>query len=66
MADEQQRRAGLFHFIEQQIQKCLLHIGVQRRRGFIGNDQLGRADEGPGRGDALLLANASFRYRPRT
>ena len=52
------RRAGLRTFREQQIEECGLAVAVERRGRLVGDDQLGRADQRAGGGDALLLADA--------
>ncbi len=46
----------LGHQFLQQVQDLLLNGYVQRRRGFVGNQQVGPAGQGHGDGDALALA----------
>ena len=55
MTDHNQRSAGRLKIGEQQIEKGGLVVTIQRRSGFICNDQLGRADQRARRRDPLLL-----------
>ena len=57
MADHDERRAGGLDVGEQKIEESLLPVSVERRRRLVGDDQFGRADQRPRRGDALLLAD---------
>ena len=57
MAHEEQRRAGCVAFLQQQFEKRLLAVRVERRRRLVGDDDLGTADERARRRDALLLAD---------
>ena len=43
---------------EQQIEEGRLAVAVERRGRLVGHDQLRRADQRAGGGDALLLADA--------
>ena len=45
-------------FREQQIEEGRLPVAVERRGRLVGHDQLRRADQRAGGGDALLLADA--------
>ena len=45
---------------EEQIEERGLAIAVERRGRLIGHDQLRRADQGAGGGNALLLADAEI------
>ncbi len=57
MADEQQAGAGCTAFVEQQAQKTLAAVGIERRGRFIGDHQFRLADQRTSRGDPLLLAD---------
>ena len=58
VADHDQRRAGLRRFGEQQVEEGGLAVAVERRGRLVGHDQLRRADQRAGGGNALLLADA--------
>ncbi len=47
-----------------QLHQQFLTVLVERRRGFVHDDDVGLVDEQPGEGDALLLA-AGERLVPR-
>ena len=51
------------HEREQQLQELLAAVGVERRRGLVGDDHFGRADQRARRRDALLLAHAQLADR---
>lgn len=57
MADEQQAGAGLAAFGEEQLEKRLAAVGVERRGRLVGDHQLRLADQRAGGGDPLLLAD---------
>lgn len=49
--------------IEEQPDESFTVIRIQRRCGFIGDDNFRRTDQSTGSGHALLLAYAQFSYR---
>ena len=56
VADEEHAAAGSARFGQQQVEEGGLTSGVERRGGFVGDDDLGFAQQGAGGGDALLAA----------
>ncbi len=57
MADENDSSIGRIALFEQEIDKRLTVTRIQRRRGFIGNELLRRADERSSGGHTLLLSH---------
>ena len=51
--------ASLTRFVQRLLHHRLA-LGVQRRRGFVQQEDLGIAHQGSGDGDALLLATAEL------
>ena len=54
--DQDQRHLALVDQVADQIEDLLLYGHVERRRGLVGNQQVGLAGQGHGNGDALALA----------
>src|SRR5947208_2132904 len=60
VARENQRRMLSLALLEQELEKRRASIRIQRGRGLVGKQQLTRADQRSGGGDALLLSNAEL------
>ena len=58
MAHEDEGRALLVALLEEQLDEGGSVVGIQGRGGFVGDHQRRRADQRPGGGDPLLLADA--------
>ena len=56
VGDEQEGQAAIFLDVLQEIEDLALDRYVERRQGFVGDDQFGLHHQGPGDGDALALA----------
>ena len=56
MADHQQGAAGLFALLTEQRQQGIAAVGIQGGGGLVGDDQGRLAEQGPGGGHPLLLA----------
>ena len=65
VAHEQQRRARVGAFVEQQAQEGRLPIGVEGGGGLIGDHQRRLANQRPRRRHPLLLADAELPGRLR-
>ena len=61
VADHDDARAGRRALREKELQERSLGVAVERRRRLVGDDDLRRADQCAGGGDALLLADAQAR-----
>ncbi len=60
VGDEEQRQIQFVAQVEEQVHDLRLNRHVERRDGFIGNDQLGFESEGAGDADALALSAREF------
>ena len=60
MGDEQHGCAGVVHQRGQQVHDLALRDGVERRGGFVGDDEPRRGDQRRGDAYALLLAAGEF------
>ncbi|MNG14166.1 hypothetical protein D3C84_979000 [compost metagenome] len=58
VTDEDEGRPLLVALLEQQPDEGGSVVGIQGRGGLVGDHQGGRADQRPGGGDPLLLADA--------
>ena len=56
VGDEQERGADLALDVADHAEHVLLHDDVERRRGLVGDDEVGPADGGERDGDALAHA----------
>ena len=55
MRDEDERHVALGHQVADEVEDLLLDGHIQRRGGFVGNQQVGPAGQRHGNGDALAL-----------
>lgn len=60
MTDKDQGAAGAFHGSQYVVHEGIPMCFVQRRRGFIGDDQIRLPDQGAGSRNALLLPDRQF------